>query len=93
MQIDHNLQVQQRQQAALDFVAPKHTPLPFTYRLNPKVEKANKATLIWFAHHFGSNMSHENFQNICLENPHYLARAIYPKASISHLEFAIEFLI
>ncbi|KAH8934821.1 hypothetical protein BDL97_18G104500 [Sphagnum fallax] len=92
MQIDHNLEVQQRQQAALDFVVPKYTP-PFPYKLNPKVEEANKAALIWFAHHFGSSMSHDNFQNICLENPHYLAGAIYPEAPISRLEFAIEFVI
>jgi hypothetical protein len=53
------------------------------------VEEVNKAAFIWFAHHFGSNMSHKKFQNICLENPHYLAGAIYPKASIFHLEFVI----
>jgi hypothetical protein len=57
------------------------------------VKEANKAALIWFARHFGSNMTHENFQNICLENPHYLLGAIYPEASISCLEFAIEFVI
>jgi hypothetical protein len=76
----------------LDFVVHKYNPPPpplFTYKLNPKVEEVNKAAFIWFAHHFGSNMSHKNFQNICLENPHYLAGAIYPKASIFHLEFVI----
>ncbi len=72
MQIDHNLEVQQQQQGTLDFVVPKYTP-PFTYKLNPKVEEANKVALIWFAHHFGSNMTHKNFRNICLKNPHYLA--------------------
>jgi hypothetical protein len=90
MQTDQ--EVQQRHQAALDFVVPKYTP-PFPYKLNPKVEEANQAALIWFAHHFGSNMSPENFQNICLENPHYLAGAIYPEAPISRLEFVIEFVI
>jgi hypothetical protein len=47
MQIDHNLEVQQRQQAALDFVVPKYTP-PFPYKLNPKVEEANISKIyVW----------------------------------------------
>jgi hypothetical protein len=61
--------------------------------MNPNVEEANKLALVWFAHHFQSSMSPENFKDICLVNCHYLAGASYPKASISRLEFMIEFMI
>jgi hypothetical protein len=61
--------------------------------MNPNVKKANKLALVWFAHHFQSNMSPKIFEDICSVNCHYLVGAAYPKASISHLEFMIEFMI
>ncbi|KAH9546822.1 hypothetical protein CY35_11G001100 [Sphagnum magellanicum] len=92
MQTTHNMEMQQRQQDALDYVVPKYTP-PFICKMNPNVEEANKLALVWFAHHFQSSMSPKNFQDICLVNCHYLAGASYPEASISCLEFVIEFMI
>jgi hypothetical protein len=86
------MEMQQRQQDALDSVVPKYTP-PFICKMNPNVEEANKLALMWFAHHFQSSMSPKFFEDICLVNCHYLAGASYPEASIFHLEFVIEFMI
>jgi hypothetical protein len=85
-------EVQQRQQAALDFVVPDFIPL-VPYRMNPGLEEANKKALKWAVHNFESFMSPENFQNLFYqENPHYLAGGVYPDAPISRLDFGIEFL-
>jgi hypothetical protein len=92
MQTTDNMEMQQRQQDALDYVVPKYTP-PFICKMNPNVEEVNKLAIVWFAHHFQSSMSPKNFEDICLVNCHYLAGASYPKASIFHLEFVIEFMI
>jgi hypothetical protein len=92
MQTTHNMEMQQRQQDALDYVVPKYT-IPLIYKMNPNVEITNKLALVWFAHHFQSNMSPKNFEDICSVNCHYLAGAAYPEASIFHLEFMIEFMI
>ncbi len=92
MQTTHNMEMQQHQQDALDYVVPKYT-FPFICKMNPNVEKANKLALVWFAHHFQYNMSPKIFEDICLVNCHYLLGIAYPKASISHLEFMIEFMI
>ncbi|KAH9570331.1 hypothetical protein CY35_02G034500 [Sphagnum magellanicum] len=84
-------EVQERQQAALDFVVPDFIP-PFPYRMNPGLEEANKKALKWAVHNFESFMSPEKFQNLFYqENPHYLAGGVYPDAPISRLVFAIEF--
>ncbi|KAH8944634.1 hypothetical protein BDL97_13G122200 [Sphagnum fallax] len=92
-QTDHNMkEVQQRQQAALDFVVPDFIPL-VPFKMNPGLEEANKKALKWAVHNFESCMSPENFQNLFYqENPHYLAGGVYPDAPISRLDFAIEFL-
>ncbi len=66
-------EVQQRQQAALDFVVPDFI-LPVPYRMNPGLEEANKKALKWAVHNFESFISPENFQNLFYqESPHYLS--------------------
>jgi len=57
------MKVQQRQQAAFDYVVPDFIP-PFTYKSNPGVEEANKAALNWAVHHFKSILSPDNFQKL-----------------------------
>jgi hypothetical protein len=86
------MEMQQCQQDVLDYVVPKYMPL-FICKMNPNVEEVNKSTLLWFAHHFQSSMSLKNFKDICLINCPYLVGASYLEASISHLEFVIEFMI
>jgi hypothetical protein len=84
--------VQQRQQAALDFVVPDFIS-PFPFMMNPGLEEANKTALKWAIHHFESIMSPENFQaSFYRARLHYAAGGAYPHAPIPHLEFAIEFL-
>jgi hypothetical protein len=73
------MEMQQRQQDALDYVVPKYTH-PFIYKMNLNVEEAHKLALVWFAHHFQSSMSPKNFKDICMLNCHYLAGASYPEA-------------
>ncbi|KAH8976332.1 hypothetical protein BDL97_01G208900 [Sphagnum fallax] len=91
-QADHNMKVQQRQHAALDYAVPDFIP-PFTYKSNPGVEEANKAAVKWAVHHFESILSPENFHKLIYGAKfHHLAGAIYTDAPISRLEFAIEFL-
>jgi hypothetical protein len=86
-------EVQERQQAALDFVVPDFIP-PFPYRMNPGLEEANKKALKWAVHNFESFMGPENFQNLFYqESPHYLAGGVYPDAPVSRLDFAIEFFV
>ncbi|KAH8949274.1 hypothetical protein BDL97_10G024200 [Sphagnum fallax] len=85
-------EVQQRQQAALDFVVPDFIS-PFPFMMNPGLEEANKTALKWAIHHFESIMSPENFQaSFYRARLHYAAGGAYPHAPIPHLEFAIEFL-
>ncbi len=84
--------MQQRQQAALDFVVPDFIS-PFPFMMNPGLEEANKTALKWAIHHFESIMSPENFQaSFYRARLHYAAGGAYPHAPIPHLEFAIEFL-
>jgi hypothetical protein len=84
--------VQQRQQAALDFVVPDFIS-PFPFMMNPRLEEANKTAFKWAIHYFESIMSPENFQALFYrEGLHYLAGGVYPDAPISHLEFAIKLL-
>ncbi|CAK9863627.1 unnamed protein product [Sphagnum jensenii] len=92
-QTDHNMkEVQQRQQAALDFVVPDFIPL-VPFKMNPGLEEANKKALKWAVHNFESFMSPENFQNLFYqENTHYAAGGAYPDAPISRFDFAIEFI-
>ncbi len=85
-------EVQQRQQAALDFVVPDFIS-PFPFMMNPGVEEANKAACKWAVHHCESIMSPEKFQALVYEaGVHEMAGGAYPDAPISHLEFAIEFM-
>jgi hypothetical protein len=92
-QTEHNMkEVQQRQQAALDFVVPDFIPL-VPFKMNPGLEEANKKALKWAVHNFESFMSPENFQNLFYqEKPHYLAGGVYPDAPISRLDFGVEFM-
>jgi hypothetical protein len=59
-------EVQQQQEAALDFVVPDFIPL-VPYRMNPGLEEANKKALKWAVHHFESFMSLENFKIYSIE--------------------------
>ncbi len=84
--------MQQRQQAALDFVVPDFIPL-VSFKMNRGLEEANKKTLKWAVHNFESFMSPEKFQNLFYqENPHYLAGGVYPNAPISCFDFVVEFM-
>ncbi len=91
-QTDHNMkEVQQRQQAALDFVVPDFIP-PFPFKMNPSFEEANKEAVKWAVNKYESFMSPENFQVLFYQEiPHYLAGGVYPEAPISRLVFAMEF--
>jgi len=85
------IEVQQRQHAALDFIVPDFIH-PFPHKFNPGLEQAKKLALKWATHYLKSSTSPKDFQVICNDLP-FLTGLAYADAPVSRLDLAIEFVM